>query len=87
MSIDVYTNSLPAVHIILRTDTEYEDALIGKTFVFMFVNSFAALFYIAFVKPFLIIDPCLGPYVYILSFNMKRFAYKYCRCMSELQTI
>ena len=58
---------LPAVHIIIGTDTEYEDALIGKTFVFMFVNSFAALFYIAFVKPFLIVDPCLGPYVYFLS--------------------
>jgi hypothetical protein len=43
------------------TDTAYEDALIGKTFVFMFVNSFAALFYIAFVKPFITVDPCLGP--------------------------
>jgi hypothetical protein len=43
-----------------RTDTEYEDSLIGKTFVFQFVNSFAALFYITFIKPYLIQDPCLG---------------------------
>eukprot|EP00164_Ancoracysta_twista_P002959 GFYU01003941.1.p2 GENE.GFYU01003941.1~~GFYU01003941.1.p2 ORF type:complete len:695 (+),score=263.15 GFYU01003941.1:52-2136(+) len=33
-----------------RTDTEYEDALIGKIFLFQFVNSYNALFYIAFFK-------------------------------------
>lgn len=33
-----------------RTDTEYDDALIVKLFVFMFVNSYAALYFIAFVK-------------------------------------
>ncbi len=44
-----------------RTDTEYEDALIAKTFAFQFVNSYASLFYIAFVKPFIPqIDPCAG---------------------------
>lgn len=43
-----------------RTDTEYENSLIAKTFVFQFVNSFASLFYIAFVKPYIPeIDPCL----------------------------
>ena len=53
-----------------RTDTEYEDALIAKTFSFQFVNSFASLFYIAFVKPFIAdIDACV---------NLS--------CMSELQT-
>lgn len=53
-----------------RTDTEYEDALIAKTFSFQFVNSFASLFYIAFVKPFISdIDACV---------NLS--------CMSELQT-
>lgn len=42
-----------------RTDTEFEDALIAKTFCFQFVNSFASLFYIAFVKPFIYeIDAC-----------------------------
>jgi len=53
-----------------RTDTAYEDSLIGKTFVFQFVNSFAALFYIAFVKPFLLIDPCLGPCLSELQTNL-----------------
>lgn len=42
-----------------RTETIYEDALIGKTFIFQFVNSFASLFYISFVKPYIQdIDPC-----------------------------
>jgi anoctamin-10/anoctamin-7 len=42
-----------------RTDTEYEDALITKTFTFRFFNSYTALFYISFVKPFIqTIDPC-----------------------------
>lgn len=39
----------------LRTDTEYEDALIGKLFVFNFINSYASQFYISFVKNY--IDP------------------------------
>ncbi|CAM9168269.1 unnamed protein product [Sphacelaria rigidula] len=33
-----------------RTDTAYEDNLIGKTFMFQFVNSYASLVYIAFIK-------------------------------------
>ena len=33
-----------------RTDTEYEDHLIAKTFLFQFVNSYASCFYIAFLK-------------------------------------
>lgn len=33
-----------------RTDTEYEDHLIGKTFLFQFVNSYSSLFYVAFIK-------------------------------------
>jgi hypothetical protein len=44
-----------------RTNTEYEDALIAKTFIFQFVNSFSSLFYIAFVKPYIQnLDPCVG---------------------------
>ena len=44
-----------------RTDTEYEDSLIAKTFIFQFVNSFSSLFYIAFVKPYIQdLDPCVG---------------------------
>jgi anoctamin-10/anoctamin-7 len=33
-----------------RTETAYEDSLIAKTFMFQFVNSYASLIYIAFVK-------------------------------------
>jgi hypothetical protein len=33
-----------------RTDTEYQDSLITKTFLFQFVNTFASLYYIAFGK-------------------------------------
>jgi hypothetical protein len=35
-----------------RTRTDYEDALIVKTFAFQFINSYIALFYIAFIKAF-----------------------------------
>jgi len=33
-----------------RTDTAYFDSLIAKLFVFIFINSYASLFYIAFLK-------------------------------------
>ena len=33
-----------------RTETEHQDALIFKTFLFQFVNTFASLYYIAFAK-------------------------------------
>mmetsp|Transcript_13493 Transcript_13493/g.39828 ORF Transcript_13493/g.39828 Transcript_13493/m.39828 type:complete len:778 (+) Transcript_13493:57-2390(+) len=33
-----------------RTDTEYEDALIVKTFAFQFINSYISLFYIAYIQ-------------------------------------
>lgn len=33
-----------------RTDTQYEDSLIAKLFAFQFVNSYASLYYIAFIK-------------------------------------
>lgn len=49
-------------------DTAYEDALIAKTFIFQFVNSFASLFYIAFVKPYIpTLDACLTTSVLLLS--------------------
>jgi hypothetical protein len=54
-----------------RTDTQYEDALIGKTFIFQFVNSFAPFFYIAFVKPYIIdIDPCIDSCMVELSTSL-----------------
>ncbi|KAJ0410120.1 hypothetical protein ATCC90586_001605 [Pythium insidiosum] len=33
-----------------RTDVEYENSLIVKTVIFQFVNNYAALFYVAFIK-------------------------------------
>lgn len=42
-----------------RTDTEHEDSLIAKLFMFQFVNSYASFFYIAFIKQY-IGDPCPG---------------------------
>ena len=43
-----------------RTETEFEDSLIAKTFIFQFINSFSPMFYIAFVKPFIpSMDACL----------------------------
>ena len=53
-----------------RTDTEYEDSLIAKTFVFQFVNSYASLFYIAYFKPFLTEDPCVGSCMQELQSNL-----------------
>jgi len=35
-----------------RTQSEYENALIGKSFIFKFVNSYNSLFYIAFFKQY-----------------------------------
>lgn len=44
-----------------RTETDYEDSLIIKTFAFRFMNNYPALLYIAFAKPFLKeFDPCTG---------------------------
>eukprot|EP00604_Paraphysomonas_vestita_P003315 CAMPEP_0174820228 /NCGR_PEP_ID=MMETSP1107-20130205/3919_1 /TAXON_ID=36770 /ORGANISM="Paraphysomonas vestita, Strain GFlagA" /LENGTH=426 /DNA_ID=CAMNT_0016035151 /DNA_START=1028 /DNA_END=2308 /DNA_ORIENTATION=- len=54
-----------------RTDTKYEDSLIAKTFLFQFVNSYASLFYIAFIKPFLQdIDPCVDSCMQELQTNL-----------------
>mmetsp|Transcript_2675 Transcript_2675/g.4513 ORF Transcript_2675/g.4513 Transcript_2675/m.4513 type:complete len:767 (+) Transcript_2675:110-2410(+) len=44
-----------------RTDTEYEDALIAKTFMFQFVNSYATFYYTAFVKTY--VEGCDYGYV------------------------
>merc|ERR1719195_841170 len=34
-----------------KTDQDYQNNMIAKSFVFRFVNSFASLFYLAFVRP------------------------------------
>lgn len=36
-----------------RTDTEYEDALITKLFVFQFINSFSSFFFLAFIASYI----------------------------------
>lgn len=67
VNIQVFNAVYGSVAIILtdfenhRRNTEYEDSLIVKTFLFQFVNSYASLFYIGFVKPFIVdYDPCTG---------------------------
>jgi anoctamin-10/anoctamin-7 len=58
-----------------RTETQYEDSLIAKTFSFQFVNSFMALIYLAFIKqPLAIYAPWSG--------EMHCFP----NCFSELNT-
>jgi anoctamin-10/anoctamin-7 len=41
-----------------RTDSDFEDSLIAKSFLFKFVNSYFSLFYIAFFKNILFDDSC-----------------------------
>jgi anoctamin-10/anoctamin-7 len=67
VQIEIFTYIFSATAINLtdyenhRTDTEYEDALIAKSFLFQFVNCYTPLFYIAFLKPFIpTIDYCTG---------------------------
>ncbi len=43
-----------------RTDTEYEDSLIAKTFCFQFVNSYASFYFLAFIAPYLSRPPSLA---------------------------
>ncbi|CAM9174547.1 unnamed protein product, partial [Ectocarpus fasciculatus] len=43
-----------------RTDTEYEDSLIAKIFVFQFVNSYTSFYYLAFIAPYLPRPPSLN---------------------------
>ena len=57
-----------------RTDTKYEDSLIGKTFLFQFINSFANMYYIAFVKPYIpTIDPCYPSCLQTLQTSLGTF--------------
>jgi len=54
-----------------RTETQYEDALITKTFVFQFINSYASFFYVAFFAEVYEPGGC-GVYgcMYSLSINL-----------------
>ena len=53
-----------------RTDTEYEDSLIGKLFAFSFVNSYASLFYVAFIKQNTGQSCTNGPCIVDLSYQL-----------------
>ena len=49
-----------------RTETQFDDALIIKTFIFQFINCFGCLFYIAFLEQFIVSgDPCVGGKCYL----------------------
>ena len=52
-----------------RTDTDYDDALIGKLFAFSFVNSYASLFFVAFIKHNLG-ETCNGPCMVELAYQL-----------------
>jgi Calcium-activated chloride channel len=39
-----------------RTDTEYEDSMVIKIFIFQFVNSYGSMFYVAFIEQFTTFD-------------------------------
>jgi hypothetical protein len=47
-----FSVALPLIRENYRTQTEYDDSLISKVFLFQFVNSYTPLFYIAFFKRF-----------------------------------
>jgi hypothetical protein len=42
-----------------RTDTNYEDNLVSKLFIFQFFNSYSYVTYLAFIKPFLV-ESCVN---------------------------
>ena len=55
-----------------RTDTQYEDSLIFKLFGFQFVNSYASLYYIAFIQWFVFNNKCTeGSCINDLCYNVS----------------
>jgi anoctamin-10/anoctamin-7 len=53
-----------------RTDTQYEDAVIAKTFIFEFFNSYSACFYVIFLKAYAPNDACVGGCIRELHYLM-----------------
>jgi hypothetical protein len=51
-----------------RTETEFEDSLIVKLFAFNFVNSYASLIFVAFIKTN--VEPCQGSCMVELSYQL-----------------
>ena len=62
-------NSNNSLILFIRTDTEYDDALIGKLFAFSFITSYASLFFIAFIKSNLG-EACQGPCMAELAYQL-----------------
>ena len=61
-----------------RTQTEYDDALIGKTFMFTFINNYCTLFFIAYIKQ--------TPSYFGEASSCQTYKGKFTtRCMDELQ--
>ena len=52
-----------------RTDTKFEDSMIGKIFMFQFVNSYASFFFLAFVAKYLP-GGCGGDCMETLAINL-----------------
>ena len=48
-----------------RTETQYEDALVGKIFLFKFINSYAYVTFVAFIKPFQTSASCVEDDCYL----------------------
>lgn len=69
MCLWTWNNSVCADIVRHRTDTEYDDALIGKLFCFSFVNSYASLFFIAFIKSNMG-EECNGPCMVELAYQL-----------------
>jgi hypothetical protein len=66
-----------------RTDTEHEDSLIAKLFMFQFVNSYTSFFYIAFIKAN-IGDPCAGGCMQELCIQLSTI---FSKCSSAAVTL
>ncbi|PIK58315.1 putative anoctamin-7 isoform X3 [Apostichopus japonicus] len=57
-----------------RTQTEYEDNLTFKVFIFQFMNFFSSVFYIAFIKGKLSPNKCINTRIYV--FNIRRLPWQ-----------
>lgn len=68
-----------------RTDTQYEDAVIVKTFIFEFFNSYSAPFYVIFLKAYAPGDACVGGCVRELHYLMGSIFFSIILVQSLLQ--
>jgi len=70
-----------------RTDTQYEDAVIAKTFVFEFFNSYSACFYIIFLKAYAPNDACVGGCIRELHYLMGCIFFSIIMVQCTLQVV